>query len=396
MKQLKKRTYAALLTALALSCAILAGCGQKTGMQASSAEETKTMSAEAETPAAKAPETEASGKEASEADTQKTGAGMREITDMAGRTMEIPVSIDKIFSTGAVAAIYLYTIDPDRLLGWNYDLNDLEKKIILPKYHDIPSYGMGDSVNYEAVIAAAPQIALDVSSGNDASKSAADKLSKSLGIPVVTVSNKLEDTAAVYRFLGELLGEQERGEALGAFADKTFKEVSDTVIPEDKKVTIYYGNGENSLETAPRGSSHAQIIDMVHAINVADMEVEGGSRVQISAEQLLAWDPDYIIVNGEPKKNLSGDAAAQEVIKNPNFATLKAVQKGQVFGTPNTPFSWVDRPPGPNRLIGIRWLAKRLYPDQYSYDIDSEVREFYNLFYHVDLTDAQMAEVMKE
>lgn len=393
MKQVRKGKYFALFTALALSCAMLAGCGQKTGVQESSVAETMTASAGMETTAAES--TMAAGQETSQADTTKANTGTREITDMAGRTMEIPASIDKIFSTGPVAAIYLYTMDPDRLLGWNYDLNDLEKKIILPKYQDIPSYGMGDSVNYEAVIAAAPQIALDVSSGNDASKSAADKLSKSLGIPVVIVSSKLEDTGDVYRFLGELLGEKDRAEALGAYADKTFKDVSDTVIPDDKKVTVYYGNGENSLETAPRGSSHAQIIDMVNAINVADMEVEGGSRVQVSAEQLLAWNPDYIVVNGEPKKDLSGDAAAKAVMENPDFATLKAVQKGQVLGAPNTPFSWVDRPPGPNRLIGIRWLAKSLYPDQYTYEINPEVKEFYNLFYHVDLTDDQLSEVMK-
>ena len=59
-------------------------------------------------------------------------------------------------------------------------------------------------------------------------------------------------------------------------------------VPEDKKVRIYYGNGEDSLETAPAGSAHGQIIDMVNAVNVADLEMGEGSRVQISAEQLLA------------------------------------------------------------------------------------------------------------
>ena len=117
-------------------------------------------------------------------------------------------------------------------------------------------------------------------------------------------------------------------------------------VPEDKKVRIYYGNGEDSLETAPAGSAHGQIIDMVNAVNVADLEMGEGSRVQISAEQLLAWDPDVIVVNGEPKADTSGASAAEAILANPDYASLKAVQDQQVYGTPNTPFSWMDRPMG--------------------------------------------------
>lgn len=319
----------------------------------------------------------------------------REITDMSGRTVKVPASIDKAFSTGPVAAIYLYTMDPDRLSGWNYKLNDLEKKIILPKYHDLPSYGMGDSVNYEAVIKANPQIALDVSSGDEASKAEADKLSETLGIPVVIISDKLEDSPKVYRFLGELFDNASRGEELAAFADETFKAVSDAKIADKDKATIYYGNGENSLETAPNGSTHAQIFDLAKTVNVADLEAGEGGRVQISAEQLLAWNPDYIIVNGEPKQDLSGGDAAKALMENPDYKTLKAVKNNNVFAVPNTPFSWVDRPPGPNRIIGLRWLAKKIYPNVYDYDINTEVKKFYKLFYHIDLTDKQLKELLQ-
>ena len=269
---------------------------------------------------------------------------------MAGRELEIPAEVDKVFSTDPVAAIYLYTMDPDRMLGWNYDLNDLEKKTILPEYHDLPSFGMGDSVNYEAVIAAAPQAALYIAAADEASVAEADRLSESLGIPVIIASNQMQDIPQVYRLLGELFNEAQRGEELASYVENTFQEVTEADIPGEQKVTVYYGNGENSLETAPAGSTHSEILDFVHAVNVADMETEGGSRVQISVEQLLAWNPEYIIVNGEPKQDISGRSAAQEVLDNPDYATVKAVQDENVFGTPNTPFSWVDRPPGPNRV----------------------------------------------
>ena len=317
-------------------------------------------------------------------------AETREITDMAGRTMTIPTEIDSVFSTGPVAAISLYTIAPDRLLGWNYELNDIEKSIILDEYETLPNFGMGDSVNYEAVIEANPTIALNVGTINDAMISDCDDLSEKLGVPVIAVDGDLESAPEAYRFLGDLFGVEDDAEKLAAYAEETFDDIANMNVPEEEKVRIYYGNGEDSLETAPAGSSHADIIDMVNAVNVADLELGDGSRVQISAEQLLAWDPDVIIVNGEPKSNMSGSSAAEAILNNPDYASLKAVQNQQVYGTPNAPFSWVDRPPGPNRIIGIRWLSGLIYPDYLNFDVDEEVKEFFSLFYHVDLTDEQL------
>lgn len=372
----------ALLLALLLPLAmLLSGCAQSAGPAAS---------AEA------VPTQEAAGAETAQdavAPPEETAPQEREITDMAGRTMTVPLEIESVFSTGPAAAIYLYTLVPDKLLGWNYALNDIEKSIILEQYHDLPNFGQGDAVNYEAVIAAGPTIALNVTSINDGSIDASDALAEQLGVPVVMVSSDLLDAPAVYRFMGELFGVEAQAEALAAYAEETFNAISGLDIPDAEKVRIYYGNGEDSLETAPAGSSHGQIIDLVNAINVADLELGDGSRVQISAEQLLAWDPDVIIVNGEPKADMTGSAAAEAILADPLFATLKAVQNGAVYGTPNAPFSWVDRPPGPNRIVGMRWLSGLIYPEYLDYDVDEAVREFFQLFYHVELTDEQLTQL---
>lgn len=372
----------ALLLALLLPLAmLLSGCAQSAGPAASAEAVPTQEAAGAETAQdAVAPPEEAAPQE-------------REITDMAGRTMTVPLEIESVFSTGPAAAIYLYTLVPDKLLGWNYALNDIEKSIILEQYHDLPNFGQGDAVNYEAVIAAGPTIALNVTSINDGSIDASDALAEQLGVPVVMVSSDLLDAPAVYRFMGELFGVEEQAEALAAYAEETFNAISSLDIPNEEKVRIYYGNGEDSLETAPAGSSHGQIIDLVNAVNVADLELGDGSRVQISAEQLLAWDPDVIIVNGEPKADMTGSAAAEAILADPLFATLKAVQNGAVYGTPNAPFSWVDRPPGPNRIVGMRWLSGLIYPEYLDYEVDEAVREFFQLFYHVELSDEQLTQL---
>ena len=329
--------------------------------------------------------------------TQET-AETREITDMAGRKVTVPAAenIESVFSAGPVAAIFLYMVAPEKLLGWNYELNDVEKSIILDQYQDLPNFGMGDAVNYEAVIAANPTIAINSGKINDTMVSDCDALSESLGIPVVAVDNELNNSAEAFRFMGELLGVEDHAEELAQYAEQVFTDINAlSDIPEEKKVSVYFGNGEDSLETAPRGSQHAQILDAINAVNVADLELGDGSRVQISAEQLLAWDPDVIVVNGEPKADKSGNSAAEDILSNPDYASLKAVQDQKVYGTPNAPFSWVDRPAGPNRLIGMRWFSALIYPEYIKCDINEEIHKFFDLFYHVDLSDEQLENVLK-
>ena len=288
--------------------------------------------------------------QSAEQDATQETAETREITDMAGRKVTVPTAenIESVFSAGPVAAIFLYMVVPD------------SGKI------------------------------------NDAMVSDCDALSESLGIPVVAVDNELNNSAEAFRFMGELLGVEDHAEELAQYAEQVFTDINVlSDIPEEKKVSVYFGNGEDSLETAPRGSQHAQILDAINAVNVADLELGDGSRVQISAEQLLAWDPDVIVVNGEPKADKSGSSAAEDILSNPDYASLKAVQDQKVYGTPNAPFSWVDRPAGPNRLIGMRWFSALIYPEYIKCDINEEIHKFFDLFYHVDLSDEQLENVLK-
>lgn len=376
MKHVK--TALALLLAAFLALGLFSGCGTEPAVESPAP------------PPSEAAEEPSAGESAG---LSAEPEGTRTLTDMAGREVEVPAVIEKAFSTDPTAAIFLYTLVPDRMLGWNYELNDLEKSIILDEYETLPNFGMGDAINYEAVLAAGPDIAFMVGTINDAVVSDADAMQESLGIPVVVVDSELSHTPEAYRFMGELFGVEDTAEQLAAYAERTLDDIANMDIPEGDKVRMYYGNGEDSLETAPAGSSHGAIIELVNAVNVADLELGDGGRVQISAEQLLAWDPDVIVVNGEPKSDIPGASAADAILSDPAYSTLTAVQEGRVYGTPNAPFSWVDRPPGPNRIVGLRWLSALIYPQYIQVDVDDAVREFFSLFYHVELTDEQLANI---
>ena len=325
----------------------------------------------------------------------KSTSGEREIKDMAGRTVTIPAAeeIEKVYAGGSAAGIYVYTLAPDKLLGWSFPLNDVEKSMIPEKYHDLPAFGMAENVNYETVIKAGPQICINVGTLGDAFTDECDKLQENLGIPVIGVDGDLLKSSEAYEFMGEVLGMEKEAEKLSAYIDNTFDQLDKMDVKDSEKVNVYYGNGENYLDTAPKGSAHAQILDLVKANNVADLEMGEGGRDQVSTEQVLAWDPDVVLLNGEPKADLTGPAAAKKFMKDSKYKTLKAVKAEKVYGTPNAPFSWVDRPPATNRIVGLKWLSAKLYPDKVDFDLDKDVKEFFDLFYHVELSDKQLTKL---
>jgi iron complex transport system substrate-binding protein len=70
------------------------------------------------------------------------------------------------------------------------------------------------------------------------------------------------------------------------------------------------------------------------------------------------------------------------------------VRAGRVHLSPKLPFGWVDFPPSANRLIGLWWLAKILYPESFPEDLRTLTRDFHGMFYHVTPSDEQIDRVL--
>lgn len=320
---------------------------------------------------------------------------IREVVDMAGRKVEVPGEIDQIYATDPVASILLYTLDPGMLLGWNYPLNDTEKTFVLEEYRDLPAFGMGDGVNLEAIIQAAPEVCLQVGGVTEKDIETAERLQSQLGIPVVILDGAMEKTPQAYRQLGELIQRPTQGEALAQAVEGLFEQTQKIALRSQQPPRVYYGNGANSLETAAPNSPSAAIFDLLLADNVVEVEQEGGSRIQINMEQLLSWNPDYMFINGEPKQGLGGREAVKVMTADPAFASISAVQKGQVYGVPQSPFAWMGRPIGVNRLPGVIWVGHILYPDLFGADLEGAIADFYKTFYHVELSHEDLASLLQ-
>ena len=316
------------------------------------------------------------------------------ITDMTGREVTVPVEINTVLGTSPPTTEAVYMLAPDTLIGLNFAFNNT--KYVPAKYTTLPNVGgqqMGASLNYETFLSMNPNIILYGSSpGSNASSTIDDIQTKLSPIPVVGTedSTNAKNYKPEITFLGDLLNQKEKAAELNAFYDNVYQTVTTKVasIPDEKKVRVYYAEGPDGLKTDPEVSDHAQLIAICGGKNVADVSEKGGGGMSpVTMEQVVSWNPDLI---------LAGDSKFyKSVFTDPNWKDINAVKNKQVFLIPNQPFGWIDRPPGVNRIIGIPWLAKVLYPEQFAdMDLAALIKEFYSKFYHYDLTNDEVKEII--
>jgi iron complex transport system substrate-binding protein len=312
------------------------------------------------------------------------------VTDAAGRVVPIPDKVERVFPAGPPAAILLYTLAPDLLLGWPRANRAEECVYMLPDICARPEVGRitgrGNTANLETVLALKPDLILDVGSTSATFVSLAARVQDQTGIAYALLDGRFDAIPSTYRTLGELVHRQAEAEALARYADETMTTIKGRVdrIPEGRRPRVYYGRGPRGLETGLGGSINVETIEFLGAKNVAG-ERRGGMAT-VSVEQVLLWNPDVIIT-------IDRDFAVS-VKSDPVWAQVKAVQDGRVHLSPKMPFGWVDFPPSVNRLIGLWWLAKILYPEEFPEDIKPKTRDFYTRFYHRTPTDAQIEHVL--
>lgn len=371
-----KRTLAALLVVLLIGA--FAGCSQSPDQSKSPAAKTSSE--------AKTDKTD----KADKAD-KKEGATYK-FTDSAGREVDLPKNIERIAPSGPLAQVVLYTLCPDKLVGLAGNFSDDQFKYIDKKYEKLPVFGnlYGDTLNLEAIMSADPQVIIDVGEPKKSVKEDMNGIQEKTGIPTIFVHMEMDSMVSAYNTLGEVTGEKKQAQKLMDYIEKTQTDTAEKVktIPDDKRVKVYYGQDEG-LTAIVKGTVHSDVIDAVGAINVADVEksVRGGAS-QISMEQLLLWNPDVI---------LFGPGSIYDKVSTlPEWQGLNAIKNGKYYEVPQGPYNWMGRPPSVNRVLGIKWLSNLLYPDVFPYDMVKETKDFYKLFYHCDVTDGQVKDLLSK
>lgn len=312
------------------------------------------------------------------------------VRDGAGREVPVPGTVARVFPAGPPAAIQLYTLAPDLLLGWPRANRSEELEFLLPGIGDRPEIGRitgrGNSASLEAVLQWKPDLIIDAGSTGRTYVELAERVQGQTGIPYALLDGRFAAIPESYRILGRLTGRGERAERLAVWCENATATIRARIagIATEKRPSVYYARGPRGLETGLGGSINVETLSFVGARNVADLP--GSGLAQVSLEQVLAWDPEVIVTIDL--------AFSESVRRDPTWAGVGAVKTGRVHLSPKLPFGWVDFPPSVNRMIGLWWLAKLLYPEVFPEEIRPIARDFHTLFYQVTPSDAQLDRIL--
>lgn len=319
----------------------------------------------------------------------------RVFEDSTGRAVVLPEKVTRIAVTGPMAQMVVYSFAPELLVGWSSRWSEDAQDYIPEKYLQLPVlgqlYGSKGEMNLEELIAVSPDVVVDIGEAKNSVSADMEALSAQTGIPFVHIDAGIQTMGEAYRKLGELTALAERAEEYAQYCDGTYDRIKRimTDIGEENKVSAVYCLGATGCNVIARGSYQSEIIDMI-ADNAAvvDNPSAKGTGNEVDPEQLLKWNPEFII--------FGPDSIYDTVVDDPTWKQLSAIKSGNYVKVPGTPYNWLGFPPSVQRFAGMMWLTAVLYPEKCTFDIREEIKLYYKMFYHTELSDEAYEALVKE
>lgn len=316
----------------------------------------------------------------------------RVFIDSCGREVLVDKEITKVALSGTLAQIVVFALAPEKMVGLVSEWDSMAEEYLATEYYQMPVigqlYGGKGEINLEELLAVAPQLVIDIGEAKDGMAEDLDALQQQTGIPFVHIDAYLENTAEMFRIVGDILGVEAQAEKLANYWTTHFDMVN-TILDEveDRKVDLLYIAGDEGLNVVANGAYHSEVIDMF-SNNVAIVENPSakGTGNEVDMEQLLMWNPQYLIFDSE--------SIYDEVADRSEWQNMDAVKSGHYYEVPAGPYSWMGFPPSVQRILGMMWMEQLLYPEYCDFDLKEAVKEYYSLFYHCELTDTQYEDLV--
>ena len=181
--------------------------------------------------------------------------------------------------------------------------------------------------------------------------------------------------------IGRVLGDEEEAEELISYMKEKIAEVTDVTseIPESEKLRVYYAaRGGGSLTK----TGYYDAIDLAGGINVAkDCPLFDTYReFTVSKEQIIAWNPDIIVLKGHTSKPPATQWATI-ILKDPDLQPVNAVKNGSVYYCGATAKGY----PVQRYIPETMYFAKRFHPDKFEdLDLEKEGNEVMKRFFKAD------------
>ncbi|MBP2144941.1 iron complex transport system substrate-binding protein [Methanofollis sp. W23] len=356
-------------------------------------------------------------------------AGTRTVTDMRGETVALPTTIERVVAIddGFVEGIMYRFGMQDRIVGlggaccqknYTYAFETTDGRTheyrngmnpvryLIPGLADLPVVvESGTGINYETLASLDPDVvflrmgASSFRAGSDETLEKTIQTIDSLGIPLVVLVGPpyqerpdVDQIGEEIRVVGEVFSRQEDADALASYLEGRIADIRARTkdIPEDEKTRMMHlglsprarqGGGAGMAWGGDTIESYF-IEEIAHAKNV----YEGtGAFVVLSTEQILALDPDVVVL-----PTAQGYHPASELYTAPyyqNLQEISAVKNQRVYALPWTPYNWAKRLEYPVEAMVI---AKAAYPERFAdVNLGEWTLNFYQEVYGVDEATAK-------
>jgi len=292
------------------------------------------------------------------------------VTDQSGREVVIEDNPQKIVSGYYISSSLLIALELDeKMVGIEAKA---DKRAIYrlgaPELIELPSVGSAKEFDLEGCAALEPDLVILPLK----LKNAAETL-EALGIDVLLVNP--ENGQLLTEMINLIASATNTGVRAAKLLDFIEAQSSDLTktLEGAAKPSVYLAGNSSMLSTAGNSMYQSDMIALAGGVNAA-AEIDDTYWVEISYEQLLTWDPEYMI--------LASDASysVEDVLGDKNLADCRAVKNGNVYKLPSKAEAWDS--PVPSGILGSVWLAGVLHPEQYGEaEINAVIDEFYETFY---------------
>lgn len=292
------------------------------------------------------------------------------VTDHAGREVVIEAEPRRLVSCYYITTSLLMALDLDEKMVGIENEPELRPIYILsnPDLLELPWVGTAKILDLEACAAVEPDLVILPLRLKDSASMLED-----LGIDVLLVNpESQEQLTEMIRMVATACNRAEKADALLTFLAEKERHLNSLLADVDAP-KVYLSGNSNFLSTAGSAMYQADMISLAGGSNVA-AQIPDTYWAEIDYEQLLAWNPDYIIMASSAKYTV------EDVLNDPNLADCTAVKNGNVYQIPADAESWDS--PVPGSILGALWLANVLHPEQLTdTDCAAIMDDYYETFY---------------
>lgn len=182
---------------------------------------------------------------------------------------------------------------------------------------------------------------------------------ESIDPSTVTMDNIYADL----RDLGTIFDVEDRAEEVVTEMEDTIAETEETVAEAEETPSVVIGSlGDEGFGVTGEPDFSTVLLEHAGAENTfADLDTE--RNIDVSTEELIERDPDYILVDVCCDAEMTAEDAADDVAKimdDPALANVTAVEEERVFE-----FTFADRSAGVRSAPVVADIAEMVHPELY-------------------------------